>query len=507
MLEVDQVHECKKLAGQGVSIRQISVQLEVSRNTVRRYLRGKAVPGVYQSKQPRARPVVAGVVDIVKGLLTTERRDGVPRKQRFSAARIYRLLKLEHGFLGSESTVRKLVRDLRGDLRDPLSRAYVPLDYEPGIDAQVDFFEAVVDIAGEGRVKVFALLVRPCFSGKAFLYIAPNQTQEALFEGLIRAFEFFGGVFRKIWFDNLTPAVRKVLCGRKRELQKAFAAFMAHYGFEAEFCRPACGNDKGGVENHVKFARSEVFTPLPMIDDRSELHGMAAAFMDREEHRTMRGRDRTIGELWKLEQPNLLPLPSASFEVGQLRTCRVSNRSWISLGTNFYSVPAHLAGSEVQVRLGAETISISSKKGVEAVHARRHGRQQMSLEIGHYLPLLERKLRAVDRALPVKQWLSERAPCWQRFLDEVRRRDGDYEGSKSFIEAVRMCEVHGTGPVTEALTRALSRPAASLAVLRFELDALAVASRPTPPKVDYDGPEVKEVSASDYDSMLEVCHV
>ena len=507
MLKVDQIHECKKLAAQEVSIRQIAVQLEVSRNTVRRYLRGEAVPGVYQSRKPRAQPVTEGVVEIVRKLLATERAEGVPRKQRFTAARIYRLLRDDHGFAGSDSTVRKLVRGIRGEMRDPLSRAYVPLDYEPGVDAQVDFFEAIVDVESEGRRKVFGLLVRPCFSGKVFVYIAPNQTQAALFEGLIRSFEFFGGVFRKLWFDNLTPAVRKVLKGRQRQLQANFAAFMAHYGFEAEFCRPASGNEKGGVENNVKFVRSELFAPLPRIKDRSELQAKAAAFMRREEHRTMRGRDRSIGELWKLEQPNLLPLPTASFEVGEIRTCKVSNRSWISYGTNFYSVPAHLAGQEVQVRIGAEDLTVSNREGVVAVHRRRYGRGQMALEIEHYLPLLERKLRALDRALPVKQWLSAQEPCWRQFLDEARRRDGEHGGSKSFVEAVQMCEVHGTETVTTALTRALRRPEVSIASLRFELDALNAASTPAPKKVEYTGPSVRTVSARDYDAMLEVPHV
>ena len=106
MLEVDQVHECKKLAGQEVPIRQIAAQLGVSRNTVRRYLRGEGVPGVYQLKKPRVRPVMGGVVDLVKDLLKSERESGVPRKQHLTAARIYRLLRAEHGYGGSESSVR-----------------------------------------------------------------------------------------------------------------------------------------------------------------------------------------------------------------------------------------------------------------------------------------------------------------------------------------------------------------------------------------------------------------
>ena len=67
-----------------------------------------------------------------------------------------------------------------------------------------------------------------------------------MLEGLMLAFEWFGGVPRNLWFDNLTPVVRRVLKGRDRELQRSFIAFEAHYGFRGQFCAPGKGNEKGG---------------------------------------------------------------------------------------------------------------------------------------------------------------------------------------------------------------------------------------------------------------------
>jgi transposase len=115
--------------------------------------------------------------------------------------------------------VSTLVRELKIELRDPLEHAYLPLEYEPGNDAQVDFFEA--EDLDRGRIKTFVLLVRACYSARTFVYAAPNQTQESLMEGLMQAFAFFGGVFPRLWFDNLTPSVRKVLKGRDRIMQKS----------------------------------------------------------------------------------------------------------------------------------------------------------------------------------------------------------------------------------------------------------------------------------------------
>ena len=505
MLRVDQIQECKKLFGQGLSIRQIARQVSRSRNTVRRYLRGNAVPGIYQLKKPKSQPVIDRIAPRVKAMLVAERETCVPRKQRLTAARIHRLLRDQHGFLGCDSSVRRLVRQLRTEMWDPLKSAIVPLKYEPGVDAQVDFFESVAEYEIGKPEKVYTLLVRPSFSGRTFVYIAPNQTQAALLEGLAQAFEFFGGVFPKLWFDNLTPAVRKVLQGRNRILQKAFAAFMAHYGFEAEFCQPARGNEKGGVENNVKFSRSEIFTPIPKGLSRSDLQAKANEFMAREMQRTMRGRDRTIGELWSLESPNLFPLPATRFTIGEVRTCKVSKFCWIAYGTNYYSVPARFAGQELQARFDAEKVTVMNRDGVVAVHARLYGRGKMALDIEHYIPILERKLRAVDRALPEKMWLAKQMPCWKLLLNEMRRREGEVKGSRDFVAAIKMCGIHGTEVMTKAVQKAMCHSIISLPLLRLEFDRLIESRRPPIAPISYEGPVIKAVSASAYNSMLEVC--
>ncbi len=175
MLEVDQVKECKQLSAKGMGIRAIARKLGLSRNTVRAYVRGERLPGEYQMVRPRPQPVADLVRPAVHELLEQELRAEVPRKQRLTAARIHRLVSKEHDLC--ESTVRRLVRETRLDLRDPLEHAYLPLEYDPGHDAQVDFFEAAYDDLDHGRTKVFVLLVRACYSGRCFAYVAPNCGQ------------------------------------------------------------------------------------------------------------------------------------------------------------------------------------------------------------------------------------------------------------------------------------------------------------------------------------------
>lgn len=296
MLEVSQILKCKQLHAKGAPIRAIARDLSISRNTVRRYLRGERQPGEYRQSGQRRQPARDKIRSEVETLLTDEREACTPRKQRLTAARVHRILEAK-GLSVSAVTVRRLVAEIKLSLRDPLAHAYLPLGYDPGQDGQVDFFEGVVSDDSGALSKVFVLLVRACFSTRTFVYAAPNQTREALLEGLTQAFEHFGGVFRRLWFDNLTPAVRKVLKGRDRVQQRGFASFAAHYGFEAVFCSPGAGWEKGGVEGAVKYSRHEILSPIPVLSSRPELQLLCDAFMERELLRRPVSREQTIGDV------------------------------------------------------------------------------------------------------------------------------------------------------------------------------------------------------------------
>lgn len=507
VLEVNQVLECKQLFGRGVPIREISRKLEVSRNTVRRYVRGVGKPGAYQMENPRSQPVRDLVRERIREFLETERSKSTPRKQVLTGARIHRLLERD-GVQVGVSTVRRVVREVRVEMRDALKHAYLPLEYEPGEDAQVDFFEGVADDAKLGRIKVHVLLVRACFSGRCFAYAAPNQTREALLEGLMRAFEHFGGVFRKLWFDNLTPVVRKVLKGRTRELQRAFEVFQAHYGFEAEFCAPGKGNEKGGVEGEVKYSRHEILSPIPDINGRDDLQVLCGEWMERDVLRRMSGREQTIGQMWSLEVGQLMDLPSSRFEVAAARTATVSNRSWIQHGTNFYSVPVEWVGRVLPLKVEAERVVVLGPNGEQVEHRRLYGQHEMSLKLDHYLPLLKRKHRGIDRAVPMRRFLEQEDPCWRVLLTELRRLEGEIDGSKAFVEVLLLCREYDTCAVASAVQQTLRREAVSLGLVRFYLRREIEATDERPEEIDYPGPAVLQGSASDYADLMpstEVC--
>lgn len=496
MLDVEQILEIKQLRGQGVPIRQIAKQLGLSRNAVRRYLRG-ATPGAYSLQQPRRRVVRERIDARVRELLKAEQEKETPRKQRLTATRVHRILTAE-GLAASERTVREAVAAVRLDLRDPLQHAFLPLQYDPGVDGQADFMEAQVDDVSAGRITCNVLIVRLCYSRRRFRYAAPNQTREALFEGLMRAFEFFGGAPHTMWFDNLSPAVKKVLKGRDREMQEKFAAFAAHYGFKAEFCAPGKGNEKGGVERDVRTTQQEVFAPIPSVDGRAGVQDALDAMAACELEQIVRGCTKSIGELFAHERDHLLPLPPTRFDAATTKTTRVTSSSWVQLGTNFYSVPVHLVGRQVTVKTLAEEIVVLATGNEVARHQRSYGQGKMVLTLDHYLPLLQRKHRGLDRSVPMRQWFGQVDPCWRQLLTAMRQQCGEVDGSRAFVDVLYLCTKHGVDALTTAVQKALDAATTTVAVVRYFLGLQSESQRVTPVVLDYPGPAVRQGSIAAY---------
>jgi transposase len=152
---------------------------------------------------------------------------------------------------------------------------YIPLDFEPGQEAQCDWGEALVVMGGrEEKVQVFVM--RMCYSRCVFVMAFPSQKRECFFSGHVYAFAYFGGVPYRISYDNVATAV-KVTYEReegkrewKREEQQAFVAFRKYYRFESHFCTSGQPHEKGGVENAVGYSRRDMLVPIPRVKGYEE---------------------------------------------------------------------------------------------------------------------------------------------------------------------------------------------------------------------------------------------
>ncbi len=132
------------------------------------------------------------------------------------------------GYTGSEFHIRAYIGQLRRETKRP--KVFLPLEFDPATDAQVDWGEAEAILAGVQRT-VHVFVMRLCYSRRTFIMAFPFEKQECFFAGHVAAFAHFGGVPHRLTYDNLTTAVKRILTGRNRLEQQAFIVFRSHYLF------------------------------------------------------------------------------------------------------------------------------------------------------------------------------------------------------------------------------------------------------------------------------------
>jgi transposase len=439
---------------------------------------------------------------LIDGWLLADRE--APPKQRHTAKRIWERLRDEHGCEAAETTVRQYVRRRRRDLGDPVCEVFVPQVYEPGLEAEVDWGEAVVEIAGV-RVRVGLFLMRACWSGASFVAAFERQTQQAFLEAHVEAFQFFGGTFQIVRYDNLRAAVKQVLRGRRRLEQERFVALRSHYLYESVFTRAGKegAHEKGGVEGEVGRFRRAHLVPVPRVGSLAELNRLLEDGCFTDLGRRVRGREVTVGEALRVETPMLKPLPFLDLDTSERTSPRVDTKALVTIRQNRYSVPVALVGLRVEARIGAREIVISHGRREVARHPRLTGRYQTAARLDHYLELLRVKPGAFKGSLPLRQereqgrWPSSFDELWQR----LEQRYGSSEAARQMVDVLLLCREHGPARVELAVRGALTAGAhdgRAVALLArrtdrpsqqplFELpERLQQESRPVPSLADYD---------------------
>jgi transposase len=259
----------------------------LARETVRKMLR-YAVPPGYRRRQPVRRPKLEAFTGIIDQILEADREQ--PRKQRHTAKRIFERLRDEHGFAGGYTIVKDYVREQKLGGQE----MFVPLEHPPG-DAQVDFGQAQVWIDGVERKAHYFILDLP-HSDDAYVKAYPAETSEAFCDGHNEAFRYFGGVPRRILYDNTKLAVARILGDGRRKRTRVFSELQSHYLFEDAFGRPGKGNDKGKVEGLVGYARRNFFVPVPHFVSWDALNTDLEQRCRQRRERQLRRHTETIGE-------------------------------------------------------------------------------------------------------------------------------------------------------------------------------------------------------------------
>jgi transposase len=488
---------------EGLSIRALAERHGVHRRAVRQAL-VSPLPPAKRTPTSRPAPRLGRYRALVDAWLEADR--DAPRKQRHTAKRIHRRLVDEHGAEVAETTVRDYVRARKRALGWPVGEVFVPQVHAPGAEAEVDWGEAYVDLAGT-RTKVHLFLMRASFSGAAFCQASLVETQQAFLELHVEAFAWFGGVFECVRFDNLTLAVKQVLKGRRRVESDRFVALRSHYLFESEFTTPGIqgAHEKGGVEGEVGRYRRNHLVPVPAVADLAELNALLLAGCEADLRRRIVGRDVAVGEAWAVERPLLRALPAEPFDATETAAPRIDAKALVTVRQNRYSVPVALAGLRVSARIGAREITISHAGHEVARHERLHGKFGTSAQLDHYLELLARKPGGLEHSLALAQ--ERERGAWPAVFDELwtalTDRYGRSEAARQMVDVLMLCRDHGPERVALAVRGALAAGAhdgRAVAVLARRAETLAPApapladlqprlaahARPAPDLTDYD---------------------
>ena len=259
----------------GASIRELAERHRVHRRTVRQALES-AVPPPRKPYSQRPRPAIDAYAAVIDGWLRADQ--DVPRKQRHTARRVWQRLVAGHGASVSEVTASRYVARRRAELGLDRVDVAVPQSHEPGAEAEVDFGEFHAMIAGT-LVKLWMFVLRLSCSGRAFHVAFATQAQEAFLEGHVLAFEHFGAAPGRVRYDNLKPAVVRVLKGRDRAGSERFVALRSHYQFDSFFCIPGPegAHEKGGVEGEIGRFRRRHLVPVPSVGSLAGLNQLIAA--------------------------------------------------------------------------------------------------------------------------------------------------------------------------------------------------------------------------------------
>ncbi len=478
---------------EGMSTREASRVFGLDRKTVRKMLSFSVPPG-YRRSMPRRRPKLDAFTGIIDRILEDDRTSH--HKQRHTAKRIFDRLRDEYGFTGGYAIVKDYVRERRLRSRE----MFVPLHHPAG-HAQADFGEAMAVIGGVAR-KVHFLAFDLPHSDACFVKAYPAETTEAFCDGHNAAVAFFGGVPRSILYDNTKLAVARILGDGKRQRTRVFTELQSHYLFEDRFGRPGKGNDKGKVEGLVGFIRRNFLVPVPRVESIEALNDDLAGQCRRRQAARLRGHGETIGERLARDREALLALPPAPYDACDKRPGRVSSLSLVRYRDNDYSVPVAYGYREVVIRGYVDQVVIGCGAEVIARHRRSYEREDLIFDPLHYLPLIERKIGALDQAAPLAGWDLPEAFATLRRLMAARMGKA---GKREYVQVLRLLESFRLAEVEAAIGDALK-----LGAIGFDAVKHLVPCRieRRPPRLDLDvypylpKARVATTSARSYMSLL-----
>jgi len=475
MLTVEDYGIIRRAHRDGMSVRAIARTFHHSRRKIRQVLVEPQPRPYTRIEEPHA-PRLGLFKPVIDQILADDEQ--APRKQRHTAAQVFRRLRAESGYQGGYDQVRRYI----GKHRKRSVETYIPLSHDPGQRLEMDFGHIYVDFP-EGRRQVPVLVPTWSFSNYPFAMAMPTERIEAVLAGMVGAFEFFGCVAREVWWDNPRTVVKDILKGRERRMNKVYAALASHYAFEPLFCMPASGNEKSYTENKVYDLQRRWATPVPRVKDLAELNAYLLQKCLEERQRISNGQTETIGERFERDRAAATALPAHRFDPCVSLAAKADKYQTVRYDNNRYSVPRRWAFETVTVKAYVNHVEIVAGQQVIARHERSYDRQQQILDPLHYLVTLERRPAALDHSNVYRNWRLPAAFGELRTLLEDRH--GRHAGARQYIGVLQLLASHPLARVRRAIEHCRLKGLLNVELIRqhterFALRDAACAERPEP---------------------------
>jgi transposase len=448
VVTVDDYGAIRRARRDGMTIREIARQFRHSRKTIRHALT-HAEPHPEPLTRNRPAPKLGPFQSVIDQILVDD--ETAPPKQRHTAAQVFRRLRDEHGYRGVYIQVQRYVRKHRPRHRE----TFIPLGHLPGQRLEADFGHIHVDFP-DGRRLVPFLVTAWAYSNAPFVLALPFERTEAILEGMVAAFEFYGAVPKEVWWDNPKTVATLILLGRERQLNSQYAALASHYAFAPLFCMPARGNEKPDAEGTVKAVQKRFATPVPRVADLDELNTLFRKRCEAERDRVVQSLfgPFTIKDRFAEDLAAASPPPAYRFDPCVVKPgVGVDKYQSVAFDGNRYSVPRPFAFRMVTVKGYVTKVVIVADGQIVATHERSLEKQKMILDPIHFLATLGKKPGALDHAPVFRDW--KLPACFTDMRAELERIHGAMSGSRRFVRVLQLLGEHPMTRVTQAIETCL----------------------------------------------------
>ena len=391
----------------GKSKHQLARELQISRNTVKRYIAeheklqalqkktpdeleaGITGPPQYNSNQRTSKVLNEAAKELIKGYLEAneqKRQTGLV-KQQMAGTDIWEALK-DAGHELSYSTVIRYIRKVKKQSAE----VFIKQQYAPGQAVEFDWGVAKLKI--NGTIKILRLAVfTSSYSNHRWAKLFYREDMPSFLQSHVNYFSEIGHVPQQMVYDNMRVAVKKFAQRNTDKLPTDdLLSLSIYYHFNYRFCNTRKGNEKGHVERSVEFIRRKAFSKNHSFESLEQANQQLKKTCQKLNQGSVKDQACSIEQKFQEEINVMIPAPATPYDVGELRALRVDKFSCIRVDTNQYSIPEGYVGNMLEVKLYPNRIIVyNADNQIIATHERRRTRFEFYLVLDHFLNTLKKK--------------------------------------------------------------------------------------------------------------------